>query len=50
VGETFDPSRASPGLKQLLARAADRAEFESLEQHLFAMQSSARVIYEALLG
>ncbi|HEX3942628.1 MAG TPA: bifunctional [glutamine synthetase] adenylyltransferase/[glutamine synthetase]-adenylyl-L-tyrosine phosphorylase [Rhizomicrobium sp.] len=50
VGETFDPSRASPGLKQLLARAANRAGFESLEQHLFAMQSSARAIYDALLG
>jgi glutamate-ammonia-ligase adenylyltransferase len=50
VGETFDPARASPGLKQLLARAAAHPDFASLEQHLFAMQAGARAAYESLLG
>jgi glutamate-ammonia-ligase adenylyltransferase len=49
AGESFDPARASRGLKQLLARAAAYPDFESLENHLLATQSTARAIYEALL-
>jgi glutamate-ammonia-ligase adenylyltransferase len=49
VGETFEPARASPGLKQLLARAAGHPQFDSLEQHLFATQATARAIYEKIL-
>ncbi len=49
VGESFDASRASRGLKQLLARAAGHPNFESLEKQLFALQSAARTVYEALL-
>jgi len=45
----FDPRSASPGLKGLLARAADMPDFEALEEHLKASVTAVRQLYERII-
>jgi glutamate-ammonia-ligase adenylyltransferase len=46
---TLDPESASPGLKALLARAGEAADFETLEAKLVRAQTGAREIFERTL-
>jgi glutamate-ammonia-ligase adenylyltransferase len=46
---TLDPQSASPGLKALLARAGEVADFETLEAKLAKAQDGAREIFERIL-
>jgi glutamate-ammonia-ligase adenylyltransferase len=46
---TLDPHAASPGLKALLARAGEAADFETLEAKLAEAQARARGIFEQIL-
>jgi glutamate-ammonia-ligase adenylyltransferase len=46
---TLDPVSASPGLKALLARAGEAADFEMLEARLVRAQTGAREIFERTL-
>jgi glutamate-ammonia-ligase adenylyltransferase len=46
---TLDPQSASPGLKALLARAGEAADFETLETKLAKAQDGAREIFERIL-
>jgi glutamate-ammonia-ligase adenylyltransferase len=50
VDGTLDPDSATAGLKALLVRAGGAQDFAQLEQHLAATQSSARAVFEHLLG
>ncbi|MFQ5625386.1 MAG: bifunctional [glutamine synthetase] adenylyltransferase/[glutamine synthetase]-adenylyl-L-tyrosine phosphorylase, partial [Methyloligellaceae bacterium] len=45
----FDPETASPGLKGLLAGAADMPDFEALEDHLKASVAAVRQLYERIV-
>jgi glutamate-ammonia-ligase adenylyltransferase len=50
VSGDFDPSKASVGLLQLLARAADLPDFATLEQHLIDTQRRVRACCERILN
>ncbi len=45
----FDPEKASPGLKQLLARATGEGDFDALDARLRQTQTAAWRVFEALL-
>jgi len=49
LDKTLDPQSASPGLKALLARAGETADFETLEEKLAAAQRNARDVFEKIL-
>lgn len=46
----FDAQTASPGLKELLARAADMPDFQTLENHLAETLRSVRESYERIVS
>ena len=50
LDSSFDPEKASPGLKQLLARATGEGDFDALDDRLRAAQSAAHGILERLLA
>jgi glutamate-ammonia-ligase adenylyltransferase len=50
VAGPFDPARASVGLLQLLASAADLPDFRTLEQHLADTHRRVRVCCERILN
>jgi glutamate-ammonia-ligase adenylyltransferase len=50
VSGPFDPAKASAGLLQLLANAADLPNFATLAQHLVDTQRQVRACCERLLG
>jgi glutamate-ammonia-ligase adenylyltransferase len=45
----FDPAWASPGLKNLLARAAGMTDFKALESHLLATEADIRAAYDRIV-
>ena len=45
----FDPDRASPGLKDLLARAAGMSDFNTLEHQLVASEGAIRQAYDRIV-
>ncbi|HEY4124559.1 MAG TPA: bifunctional [glutamine synthetase] adenylyltransferase/[glutamine synthetase]-adenylyl-L-tyrosine phosphorylase [Rhizomicrobium sp.] len=49
IDTTLDPQTASPGLKALLARAGEAADFAALEAKLADAQTTAREIFERVL-
>jgi glutamate-ammonia-ligase adenylyltransferase len=49
VSDQFDPAKASVGLLQLLARAADLPDFSTLERHLIDTQRRVRLCCERIL-
>ncbi|MGZ5863897.1 MAG: bifunctional [glutamine synthetase] adenylyltransferase/[glutamine synthetase]-adenylyl-L-tyrosine phosphorylase [Xanthobacteraceae bacterium] len=50
VSGEFEPAKASVGLLQLLARAADLPDFPTLERYLIDTQRRVRVCCERILG
>jgi glutamate-ammonia-ligase adenylyltransferase len=49
VDGTLDPQAVTPGLKALLLRAVDAADFDVLQQRLAELQTQARAIFVAAL-
>jgi [glutamine synthetase] adenylyltransferase / [glutamine synthetase]-adenylyl-L-tyrosine phosphorylase len=49
LDSSFDPEKASPGLKELLARTAGESDFKALDARLRQTQAAARHVFEALL-
>ena len=45
----FDPTWASPGLKNLLAHASDMPDFKTLERQLVATESAIRQAYDRIV-
>lgn len=50
LDEDFDPSKASEGLKALLARAADSPSFEALEAKLRDTLAEVHAIYDRIIA
>jgi [glutamine synthetase] adenylyltransferase / [glutamine synthetase]-adenylyl-L-tyrosine phosphorylase len=46
----FDPKTASPGILELLTRAADLPDFRALQAHLAEMEHETRQSFVRLLG
>ncbi len=45
----FNPDQASPGLKNLLARASGMSDFKNLERHLLETEDAIRQVYDRLV-